>query len=95
MADPFPDSLHEVEQSQAHPGPLGEDFAEALGEYSGSLEALSPQSKKGESLDMYLKSGAYLAMTTLSTLEISVVISAISTSWSKDSEQLQAEGERG
>lgn len=50
MADPFPDSLHEVEQSQAHPGPLGEDFAEALGEYSGSLEALSPQSKKGESI---------------------------------------------
>lgn len=31
MVGPFPDSLSEVEQSQAHPGPLGEDLAEALG----------------------------------------------------------------
>lgn len=51
VADPFPACLSEVEQSQAHPGPLGEAFAETLGEYSGRLEALSHQNKKGEGLD--------------------------------------------
>lgn len=65
----FPASLSEVEYSQAHPGPLGENFAEAVGEYSERLEALSPQSERREGLDTCTPlSGGYLAMATLSTL---------------------------
>lgn len=58
-----------------------ESFAETLGEYSGRLEA---QSIRREGLGICTaQAGRYLALATLSTLEISKVISAISTPWPK------------
>ena len=64
-----------------------ESFAETLGEYSGRLEA---QSMRREGLGTCTaQSGHYLALATLSTLEISKVICAISTSLAKGPQQLQ------
>lgn len=66
---------------------LLESFAETLGEYSGRLEAHGIR-RKGLG-PCAAQSGHYLALATLSTLEITKVICAISTALAKGPQQLQ------